>query len=81
MSSSSYTNITYCFWTFATSFLGCFGSHVTVTKRVMAQTKYGLYLLVLRDGDSSPGSVLVLREAVSSCTPIASFILERNANL
>ena len=47
----------------------------------MAQTEYAVYLLVLLDGDNSPGSVLVLREAVSSCTPMASFILDRNANL
>lgn len=33
------------------------------------------------DLDSRPGLVLLPRDSVRSCTPMASFILDRNANL
>ena len=37
-------------------------------------------LLVRLEDDNMPGSVLVVRETVRSCTPMASFILDRNTN-
>lgn len=48
-------------------------------------TREGIFLLVrweaAADLDSRPGPVLLSRDSVRSCTPMASFILDRNANL
>ena len=48
-------------------------------------TREGVCLLVrleaAADLDSRPGPALLPRESVRSCTPMASFILDRNANL